>query len=311
MHRLKLFAVLLAALALVAAGCGGSKKSSSSASGGDAASILSSISSAPLTGPQKVALNIQLDLKGTPTGQAAVFAGKPIKLDVNGTTDTDAKKNDLTFQVAAGPLTLDGALLQDGANSWLQFQGKWYTLPADALSKTTGTTAGAGASKLSVDQVAKAFGDPSQLLTDTTVVGQEQVDGVQTDHVQGKVDLVALVKGLASLSTQMGSTSSPVSPAEIVKTVTKMKRYIKDSTVDLWVGTDDKQVHKIAVTVDGVTDASAKASSGISGFDLSFDASATSTSSPTITPPADAAPFSQFQQDMGSFFGGSFGGATP
>ena len=47
-----------------------------------------------------------------------------------------------------------------------------------------------------------------------------------------------------------------------------LQQYVKSAKADLWVGQDDKQIHRFSTTVDGVTDDSTKTSSGIEGFKI-------------------------------------------
>src|SRR5262249_19579628 len=158
-------------------------------------------------------LNLSLGVKGTPTDPSlSAFLSKPVTLKVEGTADTTAKKTDVTFDLAAGPLNFNGGLRQLGDQAWLQLNGKWYTLPADALPSTGGdSTTTTGQSKIDAQQIIAAFGKPGSIIKNAKVVGTEDVGGVTTDHVSGDVDVAALVKGLSSAMTAVGSSgSSPV-----------------------------------------------------------------------------------------------------
>ena len=99
-------------------------------------------------------------------------------------------------------------------------------------------------------------------------------------------------------------SASPVSAAQIAQSVQSLQQYVKSATADLWVGQDDKQIHRFSTTVDGVTDASTKASSGIDGFKITLDVSATPTSTPSVSAPSNPAPIAQLQQDLGGLLGG-------
>jgi hypothetical protein len=305
--RLPLASVAL--VALVAAGCGGSSTKSgtgsSSGGGSDAASVLSSIkTSAAASGPSKVALTLSLEAKGTPTDpQTSAFLSKPITVKLDGPVDATAKKADITFSVAAGPLNLDGAVRESGDKAWLQFNGKWYALPAHALSSTSGSSS---TSSLDAGKLIAAFGRPSALVKNASLVGTEDVGGVKTDHVTGDIDIAALLRGIANVSKQTGS-STVVSPAEIKSSMAKVRRYVKTAKVDVYVGQDDKVLHRLAATLDGVTDASTKTSTGIEGFNAKIDISSTPTSSPDVKEPDGVQPLSQLQQDLAPLLGGLSG----
>src|SRR5580765_3634067 len=102
MRRSPVAVVALAALALTLAACGGSGKSanssspastgSSSSDSGGAAAILSAIDTKASTGPQKLKLDVTVDIKGAPTNQQlALFTKQPIHLGVDGVVDSAGK----------------------------------------------------------------------------------------------------------------------------------------------------------------------------------------------------------------------------
>src|SRR5215211_2040741 len=92
MRRSPVALVALLAVAVAASACGGSGNSSdgddttataASSGNGDVARILSGIDTAASTGPQKVKLDLTLDVKGSPSNaQLAIFTKKPIDLTV-------------------------------------------------------------------------------------------------------------------------------------------------------------------------------------------------------------------------------------
>jgi hypothetical protein len=86
--------------------------------------------------------------------------------------------------------------------------------------------------------------------------------------------------------------------------VASLKQYVQSAAAGVWVGQSDKQIHKFSTTVVGVTDASTKASSGIEGFKITLDVSATPSSTPSVSAPSSPAPIAQLQQDLGGMLGG-------
>jgi len=202
-------ALALVAVALTVAACGGSGKSSSdtagtevSASGnGNAAGILSAIDTKAVTGPQKLKLEFTVDIKGSPTdAQLAVFTKKPIKVGVDGVVDATAKNGDVNVSVALGDTPIEAELRYGAGKSWLQIDGKWYDLPADALSSTTGQSLPTGTSVSSVDagKILAAIGDPSKLLENASV-SSEKVEGIDSDKVSGDVNMAGVANAAANL----------------------------------------------------------------------------------------------------------------
>jgi hypothetical protein len=313
MLRRPALALLVAGLSLTVAACGSSTSGSSSTSTGsgagasDAQAVLSSIrTNVGDQGPQKISLALTATVSGSPKNPTlGAFLTKPISIKLDGPADTKAKKSDLTFQLSAGPIKVDGGLRQVGDTSFLDFNGKWYSLPAGSLSSSSGTST-SKAPSVDPQAILKAFGDPKALFTNAKLVGSEDIGGVKSDHIQGTIGLAALVKGISATagSSGTGASASPVSPAQIAKTVQSLQKYVTSATADLWVGQSDKQIHRFATTIDGVTDASTKASSGIDGFKITLDVSATPTSTPSVSAPSNPAPIADLQKDLGGLLGG-------
>ena len=313
-RRSALALLLVAGLSLTVAACGGSKSSSAStdttgATTGDssAQSILASIrTNVGDQGPQKIALDFSATISGSPTDPTlGVFLSKPISIKLDGPVDTKAKKADLTFELAAGPIKVDGGLRQVGDASYVEVNGKWYSLPAGSLSSSSGTST-TSSSSVDPGAILKAFGDPKALLSNAKLDGTEDVDGIKSDHVEGTIDLAALVKGIAAVAKTSGSSTSasPVSASQIAQSVQSLQQYVQSAAAGVWVGQSDKQIHRFSTTVVGVTDASTKASSGIDGFKITLDVSATPTSTPSVSAPSNPAPIAQLEQDLGGMLGG-------
>jgi hypothetical protein len=320
-RRPALALLLVAGLSVTVAACGGSNSSSSTTStasasqsgDSDAQSVLAGIkTNVGDQGPQKISLAFSADISGSAKDPTlGAFLSKPISIKLDGTADTKAKLSDLTFELSAGPIKADGGLRQVGDAAFLEVNGKWYSLPAGSLTSTSGT-ATTGASSVDPQAILKAFGDPTALLPDAKLDGSEDVGGVKSDHVEGDVDLAALVKGIAAVAKTSGSatTGSPVSAAQVASGVQSLQQYVKSAKADLWVGQDDKQIHRFSTTVDGVTDDATKTTSGIEGFKITVDVSATPTSTPSVSAPSNPAPIAQLQQDLGGLIGGLAGAGT-
>jgi hypothetical protein len=326
LRRSAISVLLVAGLALTAAACGGGSSSSTStpstgsASGnGDAQAVLSSINTnVGDQGPQDISVKLSAAISGSPTDPTlGAFLSKPITLTLSGPVDTKAKQTDLTFELAAGPIKVDGGVREVGSSEYLEVNGKWYVLPANALSSATGTSTGtttSSSSSVNPGALLQAFGDPKKLFTNAKLAGTDDIGGIKSDHVTGDIDLAALVRGISSAaSSTSGTSASPVSPAQIASSVKSLEQYVKSASADIWVGQSDKQVHRFATTIDGATDASTKASSGIEGFKITLDVSATPTKTPSVSAPSNPAPIAQLENDLGGLLGGlgaAAGGTT-
>jgi hypothetical protein len=314
-RRSALALLLVVGLSLTVAACGGGKSSSSttgtgaSAGDNDAQAVLAGVrTDVADQGPQKLNVEFTATVSGSPKDPTlGAFLGKPISLKLEGPIDARAKRSDLTFEVSAGPIKVDGGLRQVGDDAFVEVNGKWYSLPAGSLSSaSTGTTTTSGSSSVDPQALLKAFGDPTALFKNAQLDGTEDVDGIKSDHVKGDIDLAALVRGISSVAGGAGSgaSASPVSPAQVADGVKSLQQYVQSAAAELWVGQDDKQIHRFETTVDGTTDDATKSSSGIEGFKITLDVSATPTSTPSPSAPSSPAPIAQLQQDLGGLLGG-------
>ncbi|MDP9259847.1 MAG: hypothetical protein M3Q31_25305 [Actinomycetota bacterium] len=313
----------LAALALTVAACGGSGNSSGSSSpastgssssgSGDAAGILSAIDTKAATGPQKLKLDVTVDIKGAPTNQQlALFTKQPINLSVDGVVDSTGKSADVNVSVTLGTSPIEAEIRTGGGKSWISIDGKWYDVPADALSSTTGSAlpTGASASNLDAGKILAAIGDPSKLL-DNASVSSEKVEGIDSDKVSGDVNIDGVAAAAANISTSLGSTTTAApTQAQIDKTAAQLKKIVNKAHVDVWVGKSDHKVHRVAFTLDAAMDAATKTSSGIDSAVVTFDVTTVDASAPDISAPSSVGTPAEFQAAVVGLLGKVMGGAA-
>jgi hypothetical protein len=320
MRRSPVAVVALVAVALTTAACGSSSKSSDSATtaasasdSGDAAGILSAIDTKASTGPQKIKLDLNVDIKGTPKDQQlAIFTKQPIHLGVDGAVDSAGKSADVNVSVTLGSSPIEAEIRSGGGKSWIQVDGKWYDLPADTLSSTTGTSlpTGASASNLDAGKILAAIGDPSKLL-DNASVSSESVEGIDSDKVSGDVNISGLATAAANVSKSMGKSSATgASQAEIDKVVAQLNKIVKQAHVDIWVGKSDHKVHRVAFSVDAAMDAATKQSQGIDSATVNLDVTTVDTSAPDTSAPSSLGSQAEFQAALMGLLGKVMSGAA-
>ena len=183
MRRSPVALAALVAVALTASACGSSGKSSTPVTGGSgdsggaaggATAILKAIDTKAATGPQKLKLDLSVDIKGTPTNaQLALFTKQPIDVNVDGVVDSGGKSADVNVSVTLGKQPIKAEIRTGGGKSWLQIDGKWYDLPANALSSTTGQSLPTGASAGNLD--AERFSPPSATLRSSSTTPRSRV----------------------------------------------------------------------------------------------------------------------------------------
>jgi hypothetical protein len=313
MRRSPVAVVALIAVALTTAACGSSSKSSDSATtsvsasdSSDAAGILSAIDTKASTGPQKIKLDLNVDIKGTPKDpQLAILTKQPIHLGVDGTVDSAGKSADVNVSVTLGSSPITAEIRSGGGKTYIKVDGTWYNLPASALSSTTGTSlpTGASVSNLDAGKILAAIGDPSKLL-DNTSVSSESVEGIDSDKVSGDVNMSGLAAAAANISKSMGnSTATGASQAEIDKVVAQLDKIVKKAHVDIWVGKSDHKVHRVAFSLDAAMDDATQQSQGIDSATLNLDVTTVDTSAPDTSTPSPLGTQEQFQAALMALLG--------
>jgi hypothetical protein len=281
------------AIALVAAGCGSSgKKASTTAPAG--ASVATSGNTADnglfanlkqSEGPAKLDLALKVKIDGVPTaaGAAGALLSQPIQLKLSGVSDSAAKSSDMNIALDLGALALNAKLLSDGTKQWIQYDNSWYVLDTAALAGAAGGVTGnptTTAPSVDTGKIKAALADPSRFFKDAKKVGDEKVGGIQSEHITGTLDVA---KALDATKQLGGSTTSGVSPAQ----AQQLTDAFKDPTVDVWIGKDDRVVHRLAFKINGDFTKVADAQ-GLKGLSVDLDATMLPADSPKITPPANA-----------------------
>jgi hypothetical protein len=271
---------------------GGTTPGTTTARAVDAGELLQSVKD-PTTGPKRVDTTVTTTLRGRPQDQTlAAFVGQPLSLRAAGRGEPTSRKADLSLAVDAGLVNVEGRYLSEGTRNYAELLGAWYTLPATPQ----------GVSPVSWLEV---FGRPADFMRDgATIVGEESVEGIEADVVEGEGDRAEVARGLSRVSSSLTFlTGTTISPATIEKA-------LRDVRVRLWIGQEDRQVHRVRLDAKldlAGTDLGAR---GLSGADLLLDGWIVDTDEAvTVTPPANPRPLSELEGALGGLsIPGLFGG---
>jgi hypothetical protein len=300
----------LVALSLIGAGCGGGDdkstgSGSTGASSSDPAAILGAIKATDQAKPAKISLDMGMTLNGQITNPqvAAIVGTGPISVKMSGPSDPSTNTYDITFDVKAGKIALPGQIrVIDGTKAFLGLQGKWYTAPTSMLSGTTGQVATDPAKTL------EALGNPAELLENATVVGGETIEGIDTDHVAGDINVAGMIAAFQRISESQGSSADAPSAEDIAQ----LKEALKSGKVDLWIGKETKQLHRMKLDVDVAFPAELQQQAmGVTGAKVALSVQSTPVDSVSVEAPSNPLPESQLQTDLLTILMGSLGSGTP
>jgi hypothetical protein len=288
---------LLAAVALIA-GCGGDSGSSKDARALIDKAFKQSIQSADMT------LNIQAKVNGVAQLQ------QPVSLKIAGPYQSNGKGKLPSFNwqvsVSGGGQAFSGGVISTGENAFVNFQGTNYEVGADKVAQLNRQLGQQTGQRRSLKDLGI---DPQAWVKDPQEKGSENVNGVDATHVQAGVDVGRMFSDFNKTISKAGAmgqqTPQQLSP-DVIK---KIEQIVKNPKFDIYVGKSDSKIRRLAVSVDFEVPADQRAKlQGAEGGTLNFSIDFAKVGEPqTITPPTNARPLSELQQQLGGI-GGGLGG---
>jgi hypothetical protein len=260
MKPFRLVSLLLAVIALTVSACGGSGSSSSGAGGdGDAAALLKDTfgSGHPIRSG-RVDATIDVDLKGWSV------LSTPLNLHVNGPFQSNGGTKlpnfaldvdfggtqpvtlGAVFAQGGGYLTIEGQAFDVGKSTYEAFRKGYEKAKQDSATKKSDTTS---FSALGVE--------PIRWLKDPKKAGEEDIAGTPTVHLSSGVDVPKLLTDLSTLLGKAKSVTSAGSAATGTAVPTQLSaqqreliaKSVKSAKVDVWTGTKDHTLRKVAVDI--------------------------------------------------------------
>jgi hypothetical protein len=305
----RLAVLLLAVIALTASACGGGGGSSSGGDGDAAALLKDTFGQGHPIRSGRVDATIDVDLKGW-----SVLA-TPLNLHVNGPFQTNGggKLPDFALDVDFGgqqPLTLGAVFAQDGG--YLTIEGQAFDLGKDTYDafkkgyENAKKDAKASSSAPSNTSSFSALGvEPIRWLSDPRKVGEEDVAGTATVHLSSGVDVPKLLTDVSTLLGKAQSVTAGAAAATGAAVPTQLSaaqrdlitRSVKSAKVDVWTGTKDHTLRKVAVAIEvDVPDELEDQANGLRTGHVNLTLSiAQLNQKQTIAKPADAKPIAQLR----------------
>lgn len=302
-----LLAATLVVPALALAACG----SSAGGSGGDARALLERAFSQPVESAD-VDIDAQIEIDG--------LAGfeKPLRIQASGPyvkSESTLPKLDLDVGIDAqgSGQTIQSGLLSTGDRVFLKFGGDFYEQPPEQVARTNRQLArdrGKGGGSLSDLGL-----DPGKWIVDASLEGEEQIDGVATEHVSATLDVEALVEDVNGLVRRSAGalggddTARPLGRREIER----LTRTVEDPSFDVYVGKDDDVVRRLSLRLDvSVPENDRGDVGGIDGASIRLSAELHDVGGDQrVEPPSDSRPLSDLTSQLGSLraiAGGALGG---
>jgi hypothetical protein len=307
--RRALLVLLFAALALASCGEGDDKENVQDLL--DKA-FSSSIKSADL----KVDASVQL--KGSPG------LDKPVRITATGPFRTNEGKLpsvDIELKVGTdgGGQTITTGFLSTGDRAFVKFQDVYYEQPASQVRRANRSLSKNQGKRSSLRSLGL---DPRGWLAEAKDEGEDEISGVQTRHVSGKLDVEAVMRDLNEFVRKSGAalggaTGQPPPQPLSEEDIQKVGEVVKDPTFNVYVGEDDDIIRRVAGKIEfDVPEESRQSLGGIQSGAIEFQVEFSDVNGDQqIEAPANARPISELTTSLGG--GGTLpgigtgGGSSP
>jgi hypothetical protein len=304
--RRALLVLLFAALAL--ASCGGEDDKEDVQDLLDRA-FSSSIKSADLK------LDASIQLKGSPG------LDKPVRISATGPFRTNEGKLpsvDIELKVGTdgGGQTVTTGFLSTGDRAFVKFQDVYYEQSPSQVARANRSLSENQGKRGSL----RALGlDPRSWLAEAKDEGEEEIAGVNTRHVSGRLDIEAVMENLNELvrksSAAFGGATGQPPPKPLSKAdIRRVSEVVEDPTFNVYVGEDDDIIRRVAGKIEfDVPQESRESLEGIESGAIEFELEFSDVNGDQeIEAPANARPISDLTRSLGG--GGmlpGLGGSQP
>jgi hypothetical protein len=309
------------ALAVGACGSSGSDPSTS-ANTADPVSATTLLKQT-FTGSHKVNSGVvQATLTLTPHNSSLLSGDIVLSIDGPFQSEGSGKlpDSDFTLSAQADGETVSAQLISAGGNGYVELAGTAYSLPASTFKhlESSVTSAGGVGTGSSSSAAFKQLGiNPLGWLSDATVAGQAQLGGAETTHVHALVDPKPLLSDLSTLlgkAAKLGINSGGKNVPSNIPAATQQQiaQVLGKPSLDVWTGTSDKTLRKLAIDASiAVPSSASKSLGGITSADVALTFQYQDLNQPQqIQAPANPQPFSALRSQLNSLVNSLLQGIT-
>jgi hypothetical protein len=296
--------VLLAG-ALIA-GCGEDDKESVTA-------LLDQAFKSPI-GSADVKLDIEVELDGVDQLEDPIEVTLTGPYDSTGDAELPSVDWDITF--SAQNQSFNAGLTSTGDRGFLAFQGTEYEVNREAMANLSRQVA--ASRKREGGRDLSDFGVTARdWIVDGDEEGDEDVAGVETTHVSGRLDVARALDDLNTVvqeATKLGGPVGSQAPPELTdEQKEQIEEVVEDPRFDAYVGKDDEKLHRLSADVEfEVPEDFRDRVGGLEGGRVSFSIEFANIGEPKrIEAPQDARPIDELTRQLQGLIGGALGGAAP
>jgi hypothetical protein len=264
-------------------------------------------------GSADVKLDIEIQLDGVDEIE------DPIEIALTGPYDSTGEGEipsvDWDITVRAQNQSFNAGLTSTGDRAFVGFQGTEYEVSREAVAELNRQVA--ASRKREGGRDLSDFGVTARdWVVDAQEDGDEEVAGVETTHVSGKLDVTRALEDLnkvveeaAKLGGQVGQQAPPKLTDEQKEQIDEV---VDDPRFDAYVGNDDDKLHRLSADLEfDVPEDSRERVGGLEGGRISFSIEFASIGeAQPIEAPEDARPIEELTRQLQGLIGGALGGAA-
>jgi hypothetical protein len=242
------FAAVLASTTIAA--CGSSLATGGAGSGGSAQSLLQQTFSGQHSIKSGV-LGFTLTLN--PSGSSTLTT--PVSLSLTGPFQSrgTGKLPASDFTIGVSALGRQGSLgvISTGTAGYVTLDGASYQLPAADFQRLESSFSSVESSGGNQAGLSGLGIHPERWLKNPSIVGSETVGGADTTHIRAGVNITALLSDLSTLLAKAAKTSGTTKIPSSIPPATQQKiaAAVRNATVDVWTGTSDRTLRKLALNL--------------------------------------------------------------
>jgi hypothetical protein len=291
--RRTLLALLFVTVSLASCGGGNDKE--------DVQQLLDRAFSNPIKSAD-LSLDASIQLKGSPG------LDKPVRITATGPFRTNQGKlpsADIELKIGTdgGGQTVTTGFLSTGDRAFVKFQDIYYEEPPAQVARANRAIAKKKGRRGSL----RALGlDPRSWLAEAKDEGDDDIGGVKTRHVSGKLDVEAVMRNLNEFvrksATTLGKATGQAPPKPLSEAdIRKVGEVVRDPTFNVYVGKQDDIIRRVTGKIEfDVPEASRKSLNGIQSGAIEFEIEFSKVNGDQqIEAPASARPLSDLTTSLG------------